>query len=202
MRVNARRASLVLATTLIALAACDGCSEKPEVADAAAPEPIEKPDTGPPVDPLKEAKEKAETESEAIGVHVSDMAALVGAAIEAARAEKTVAKSGTKPRTKAPEHNGVIDAKAAGKAFRKYDGAMRKCYERSLKRKPGLDGKVKLVVVVGDDGAVRSASARDVSLGDNAVGVCMKNLAKRIKFPKPTGGTASLAKTYAFTPQL
>ena len=193
---------------MLCITACDDCSDqKPEVVDlgVVAPEDLSAPDLG---DPLKEARQEAEEKAQLVAVTVGDKANLVAAQIEAASAEPTTSNDSggsSKARNNTPKKekiSGTISAAEANKVFRRYDGGMRKCYERSLKKRPGLRGKVKLSVVVGSSGKVSRVNANSVSLRDGNVNSCMETLAKRMTFPPPKGGAASLIKTYSFEPAL
>jgi hypothetical protein len=196
-----------LFSLVFAFTACDGCSEKkPEQKDQGTVvkeekdmAPAKEPDL-PKEDPLKEAKEKAEKDGTDVGVGRMDIANLAAANIEAALKE-----GDSKPKTRirsTSRETGSIDSKDAAKVFRKFEGAMKMCYERALKKSPGIEGKVNLSVVVSEDGSVSRADARGVSLKSSQVSNCMEQLAKRMKFPKPKGGAARLNKPYVFKPAL
>lgn len=196
------------ASTLLALSACDGCSgDKPgEAKQDMAPKvkedmaPEAEPDV-PEEDPLKEAREKAEEEAELVAVGRADAARLAAADIESASKKDDDGAKKTNIK-RPPKFTGAIDAKDASKVFRKFEGAMKKCYERALKKQPGLEGKVTLTVVIDTDGSVKRASARGRTLNSKLVTNCMESLAKRMKFPKPKGGAAQLKKPYVFKPDL
>lgn len=196
---------LMLGMLVCSMAACSGDKKndtKPDMAkkvEAAPPEAA--PDMKPPEDPLKEAKANAEELSMTVAVGRNDIATLAASNIEAAIKNQGSGKK-PKPRVAVTKETGKIDASAANKVFRKFDGAMKKCYERALKASPGLEGKANLVVVVNNDGSVKSASARQGSLRSPMVSKCMEGLAKRMKFPAPKGGPARLSKGYKFSPEL
>jgi len=196
---------LMLGMLVCSMAACSGDKKndtKPDMAKKVevAP-PKAEPDMKPPEDPLKEAKANAEELGTEVAVGRNDIATLAASNIEAALKNLDSGKK-PRPRVAVTKEKGKIDPAAANKVFRKFDGAMKKCYERALKASPGLEGKVNLVVVVNTDGSVKSASARQGSLRSPMVSKCIEGLAKRMKFPKPTGGAARLAKGYKFSPEL
>ncbi len=193
---------LVAATLALGLvsAACDGCKEKPAEPDVGVTTgPPE--DTGPdePVDPLAEAREKAESDAVSAAVHLSDITRAVGAEIEA-QANKPKRKP--KPRIKKDRENGKLAKKQLNRVFNSHASAMKKCYERALKKSPGLRGKVSLELRIRRDGSVRDARVRGSSLSNPAVHGCMTREAMGMKFPKPKGGAVRVAKTYAFAPEL
>ena len=192
---------------LFAFTACDGCSEKkPETKDQGVVKeekdmaPAKEPDL-PKEDPLKEAKEKAEKDGVDVGVGRMDIANLAAANIEAALKDDKDAKPKTRIRSTSSA-KGKIDSKDAAKVFRKFEGAMKMCYERALKKSPGIEGKVNLIVVVSEDGSVSRADAKGISLRSSQVSNCMEQLAKRMKFPKPKGGAARVSKPYVFKPAI
>ena len=129
-------------------------------------------------------------------------ATLIAGEIESAQKDDGRAARARPPRVKGERRgpSGKIDAKDAAKVFRRFEGAMKKCYERGLKKRPGIQGKVLLVVRVGSDGKVTQATARGRSLDDKVVQNCMESMAKRMEFPEPKGGVAQLKKPYNFKP--
>ena len=206
---GATRTLLCICLLTLSMAACDGCSEKKTTPDLGTPAPDlgaqAEPDLGPPEDPLKEAREAAEAQGQSTAVTLGDTARLVASQIEASRTAVTKSTTTTKTRIKTggeSKDTGKISASDAERVFRKFDGAMKKCYERALKKRPGLEGKVQLMVVVGASGSVIRANASGVSLKDSSVNNCMEALTPRMKFPKPEGGNAKLQKVYNFSPAL
>lgn len=201
------RLSLLLLAVLFTLTACDSCSEpKPVEPKPVDPPPVKKVETPKPpeVDPLAEAKKEAEQEGVNVAIARMDQASAFGLQLEGALAEATTGSKKSAPRIRrtASADKGSIDPKAAGKVFRDFDIAMKRCYERALKRNPGLEGGVMLTVRVGETGKVVSAKASPASLNDRMVFTCMESLTKKMKFPKPTGGTAKVRKTFKFRPAL
>lgn len=204
--IFALRPLFCVATLALFVTACDGCSEKkpdpkPDmtkevevVADVAPDLPEE--------DPLKEARETAEKEGQLLAVTIGDAARLVASQIEAANKGATTKSTKTRIKTGTSKETGTLDPKEANKIFRRFDGAMKKCYERALKKRPGLEGKVKLLVVVGSSGSVTRAKASGLSMQDSSVNNCMEALTPRMKFPKPKGGAARISKTYSFSPAI
>lgn len=180
---------------------CDSCQSEPEKPKV---EPKPLPDVSveeEPVDPLAEAREKAEEDAIAVAVVVNDSARAAASAMEA-----LAKKPDNKPKIKRarPEKadGRIEDTSALKKAFNIHNGAMRKCYERVLKMQPGLEGKVKLTVKIGTDGKVDWAKAKGRSLNHPKINDCMERQARTIEFPKPTGGAVIVANPYTFTPQL
>jgi hypothetical protein len=198
---------VAVCAVVLTMSACDSCKEKPSAPDAGAttaPPPTAEPDTGPDVreDPLEEAREKAEEHGEDLAVHLGDRAMIASGEIAAAVEEDDDDDGGgSNPRIRKADYKGTIDAREAGKIFAKYEGAMKKCYERALKKNPGLIGNVTMRVVVDTDGSVDKVSAPGDSLRERSVTQCMFRYARRMEFPEPSGGKAKLEKTYRFEPQ-
>lgn len=200
------RISLV-ATMALGLSACDSCSKPKETTpdmSAVKPKDMGKPKAEPdlpPEDPLKEAKADADTKGLNAAIATVDRANLVAADMEA-NAQKGDSSAPKIRKTQEDAFKGSLDPKDANKVFRNFDGAMKACYERALKRSPGLEGQAMLTLKISPDGGVMGAKASGISLKDNMVFKCMEALTPKMKFPAPKGGAALLRKTYTFSPQL
>ncbi len=196
-RNHTKRAAMLITSMAFAFSACGGCEEKKPVeepkVEVKKPEPKPEPKK-PEVDPLAEAKKDAKDKGVEVGIAFMDRATLIAGSVEGLKKAPDTPKATIKKTVKA---TGRIDPKEASKVFRDYNGAMRKCYERALKRSPGLEGRVSLNLLVGSNGTVKSASTRGLN---SDVGKCMKLVAKRMKFPAPKGGAAKINKPYNFTP--
>jgi hypothetical protein len=192
---------LALIGLLMVSLGCDSCGDKPDpVTTQPVPTPPVKvtPDVGPPDlgDPLKEAKENAVKVGELVAIQLGENASGVGGAIEANQ------KKSNQVIRKRPSYTncrGRVDTKLVKRVFNRYSSFMKKCYERALKRNPGLEGKVKLSVTVGKDGKVKKAKVGG-SLNDATVAKCMKMEAQKMSFPNPEGGCVLVNKSYTFSP--
>ncbi len=203
---NTRRihsyARMVAALFVTLTVACEGCKacKAPAAPDVAVAPST--PDTGaaaePDVDNSAVAIELAEAASERIGVRVGDSARALSGEIEAATAAKKPKKP--TPRLKDEPETGKLQKAELNKVFDIHAEAMKTCYERSLKRSPGLMGKVRLELLIRSSGEVRNANARGISLRDEHVSTCMERQAMTMKFPEPDGGALRVNKTYSFTP--
>ena len=151
-------------------------------------------------DPLEDAKMDATKHGDLTAIGRGDKARLVAANIESSQMQAQVRKPTTKSR-RPEKHTGNLAAELISKEVRRYEGAMKACYERALKRSPGLKGKVQLTVVVDTDGSTKSARTRGISLQDDHVVRCMEGHAKKMRFPAPKGGSAQFNKVYAFKPE-
>jgi hypothetical protein len=66
-----------------------------------------------------------------------------------------------------PEHGEI------GVVLREHRPRFLACYERGLRSRPDLAGRVEVVFVIGIDGSVTDAIERDVTLPDDAVVSCI-----------------------------
>ncbi|MBX3275152.1 MAG: AgmX/PglI C-terminal domain-containing protein [Sandaracinaceae bacterium] len=96
--------------------------------------------------------------------------------------------------------SGDIDQAAAQRAIQANNLQFRNCYERRLKVNQTLSGRVQLQVRVGRDGAVAGVRTGG-TLQDPQVTSCVRAIAQRIRFPRPTGNCAVVAVPFDFTPQ-
>ena len=126
---------------------------------------------------------------------------------------KSVAKAGrgvgtgtkTQKRVKArvnirgPEKviGGTLDKGSLSRVLKRKQGDFQRCYERELKKNPKAGGKVVAVFTIGSAGRVTSSSAQVDSVG-GGVGTCVAGIIKRLRFPKPSGGDATIKKTMVF----
>lgn len=192
-----------IVTVLIAAlwaSGCDGCKDpKPEapapVTTAAAVDVGGEEDTR--EESLYEARMRAQTAGTSHAVHVGDVGRSLSAEIEAAASKPRPPK----PKIEREAETGSLKKAQLNSVFNAHAGAMKKCYERVLKNEPGLAGKVRIELLIGSNGSVRSAKTRGGSLRNATVQDCMERHAKTMKFPEPSGGAVRVTKTYSFTPE-
>lgn len=97
--------------------------------------------------------------------------------------------------------SGQINAAAAQSAMASNQLQFRNCYERRLKVNNTLEGRVSLQVKVGRDGSV-SGVRTGGTLRDPQVLSCVRNIAQRMRFPAPQGGScAVVAAPLNFSPR-
>jgi outer membrane biosynthesis protein TonB len=76
----------------------------------------------------------------------------------------------------------------------------RACYQKELKRSPGIGGKIVVKFKIGADGAVVTASpAGGTTLANEAVKDCVARNVNRLKFP-PKGAVANVTYPFLFSP--
>ncbi len=95
---------------------------------------------------------------------------------------------------------GVLDGNSIAKVVRRRKGAIKNCYERQLKRNPKLSGKVKVQFTILESGRVGQTRILEDSVGDPQVGRCIASAMKRWRFPKPDGGSVTVAFPFVFAP--
>ena len=95
---------------------------------------------------------------------------------------------------------GVLDTNSISKVVGRRKGAVKSCYEKQLKRNPKLAGKVKVQFTILESGRVGSTRVMEDTTGDPAVGKCIANAMKRWRFPKPDGGSVTVAFPFVFAP--
>lgn len=79
-------------------------------------------------------------------------------------------------------------------------GGIRSCYDSGLARNAKLAGKVVVRFVIGQDGAVSSATSDpDTTLGDATVVSCIVDHFKKITFPTPEGGIVTVVYPLTFS---
>ena len=101
-------------------------------------------------------------------------------------------------KTEAPAVDGQLDPGIIAKEVRARMGAIRACYERSLKRNPGLGGKIVLHWTITAAGTVTGVDTSSDSMGDSEVVDCIKKLVLRWRFPAPQGGPAEVEFPFVF----
>ncbi|MBV69859.1 MAG: hypothetical protein CMH52_00795 [Myxococcales bacterium] len=95
---------------------------------------------------------------------------------------------------------GVLDSASIARVVNRRKGAIRSCYEKQLKKNPKLAGSVKVQFTILQSGRVGSARIQKNTTGDGAVGSCIASRIKRWKFPKPDGGSVTVAFPFVFSP--
>lgn len=85
------------------------------------------------------------------------------------------------------EVDGVLEEKTARRVLARYRAQVRYCYERALRDRPDLRGRVTLSLKVEPDGMVASAEVVEDTPGDESLAACLTLRAKRWRFPAFAG---------------
>lgn len=82
---------------------------------------------------------------------------------------------------------GALDRSLIDEVIRRHLNAIRYCYQRELSKRPALGGKLVVKFTIGPGGAVRAASIKSSTLGNEAVERCVIGRFMRMEFPGPSG---------------
>lgn len=93
-----------------------------------------------------------------------------------------------------------IDREAVRSTIQRYGTQMRYCYERSLKRRPTLEGSVVVHFTIGPTGTVLEATTEDSTLADPDLETCLEARIRNLRFPVPKGGQAVVRYPFVFRP--
>ena len=77
---------------------------------------------------------------------------------------------------------------------------MRRCYENGLRPSPNLQGRLTIKFVIDVEGKVTSAVDAGSDLPDREVIQCVADEFKRLRFPKPEGGSVTVVYPIIFSP--
>lgn len=96
------------------------------------------------------------------------------------------------------ELDGGLDRVVIQATIAKYLNQVRACYERGLRKNPGLAGQVLMDFEIAASGKLAYTKVRKTSLGNQEVENCVATVMKNWQFPKPVGGTM-VKVSYPFT---
>ncbi|HEX2569963.1 MAG TPA: TonB family protein [Polyangia bacterium] len=105
---------------------------------------------------------------------------------------------GSLKEVKAVEVDGSLSPDLVVQTIKSRKSAVIACYERALKRNPGLSGKVVLRFTISSIGKVTSAEIEDDTMGDGEVNKCITSTVKNWRFPAPQGGEVQFAYPFVF----
>jgi TonB family protein len=94
---------------------------------------------------------------------------------------------------------GSLDPAKISSVVRRRLAAIKGCYERSLRRNPDLQGKISVRFTIGPTGAVVEISVESNTMGDEEVARCIVSVMRGWRFPKPEGGSVTVAYPFIFT---
>ena len=97
---------------------------------------------------------------------------------------------------------GDFDASLVVAMIKRRIRAITMCYEMQLKRNPSLAGKVTTEFTIQPRGNVTDVKITANTTGDDAVGQCVANTIRAIRFnPGPEGGSVVFSYPFVFAPQ-
>ncbi|MGM0577940.1 MAG: AgmX/PglI C-terminal domain-containing protein [Myxococcota bacterium] len=80
-------------------------------------------------------------------------------------------------------------------------GAIRACYQARLESEPELAGTLELGWTIGQRGKVRAVEVPRDTLEDSKAKNCVVRVLRRMRFPKPDGGTCRVLWPFVFSPE-
>lgn len=119
-----------------------------------------------------------------------------GAVAVKGRAEKAVVGRAS---VGIPEVDGAVDSASVAKTIKKSSAAVKRCYDKALLANPTLKGKVSVTILINTSGRVESIEISEDTIKDPGVSKCIMGVLKRLRFPKPDGGPASITCPFVFT---
>jgi TonB family protein len=87
---------------------------------------------------------------------------------------------------------GTIDREAVRRVIRSILNQIKSCYERELRVKKGLEGKVVIQFEIMEQGRVRSAKTKNSSMNSATVESCVAARIREARFPEPPAGTIAV----------
>jgi len=97
--------------------------------------------------------------------------------------------------------NGEFDTATVVAMIKLRMGAIKACYERSLRQNPSLAGKVTVEFTIVPAGTVTAPSVASNSTGDDTVAQCVVTTLRSLRFkPGPVGGSVVYAYPFVFAP--
>ena len=94
--------------------------------------------------------------------------------------------------------SGSLSRSQVLKVINEHLGQIQGCYERALTHHPGLGGKIEFQWTVLASGRVSTARERSSSMNDAKVSRCIIHVIKRMRFPRPKGGSVTIAYPFMF----
>ena len=77
--------------------------------------------------------------------------------------------------------------------FSRRKGAIKYCYEKSLKVNPKLRGKVTIRFTIGPAGRITKIDVAENSTGDSSIAQCIVGKVKGWRFEPPQGGSVTFS---------
>lgn len=97
-----------------------------------------------------------------------------------------------------PPTHGRIDPAALRPVIAGANAAVQRCYEQALARDPTARGELEVRVRVEDDGRVSDSAARTEDASLRGAARCIEGVLGALRFPRPTGGAATVVVPYRF----
>jgi hypothetical protein len=88
--------------------------------------------------------------------------------------------------------DGTIDKDAVRRVIRSILGQIKSCYERQLRVRSDLEGKIVIQFEIVEQGRVRTARAKSSTMNDPTVESCVAARIRAARFPEPPTGTIAV----------
>ncbi len=89
--------------------------------------------------------------------------------------------------------SGQIDKKGVSRVLRRRSGAVKRCYEKALKRNENVNGKLTVKFQIGTAGRITRIKVTKNGTGDAGVASCITSAMKGWRFPIPEGGPVTFS---------
>ncbi|MBI5526437.1 MAG: serine/threonine protein kinase [Deltaproteobacteria bacterium] len=93
---------------------------------------------------------------------------------------------------------GSLDKEQVIRAINEHQHQIQACYERALIGSPGLSGKVTFEWTVDPGGRVSKAAEKSSTMGSPKVSECILGIIRKMRFPKPEGGSVVISFPFMF----
>lgn len=93
---------------------------------------------------------------------------------------------------------GRLNQKVVGAVFNANVGAFKTCFERRLRERPDLAGRVFVEFTINLEGLVSSVKILENTTGDSVFAECLSRQVQRLRFPPPIGGEVTFVFPFIF----
>jgi hypothetical protein len=93
---------------------------------------------------------------------------------------------------------GSLDKEQVIRTINEHQHQIQACYERALIGSPGLSGKVTFEWTVDPAGKVSKAFEKSSTMGSPKVSECILAIIRKMRFPKPEGGSVVISFPFMF----
>lgn len=102
--------------------------------------------------------------------------------------------------TSTPNVKGNLDRELIKRVIRRHINEIKFCYEKSLVRNPGIEGRAMVSFTIGTNGSVVASSMQSSSLKHPETEACMVQAVRRWEFPKPQNGIVMITYPFVLRP--
>jgi hypothetical protein len=99
-----------------------------------------------------------------------------------------------------PPTHGRLDPAAVRAVVAGASEAVQRCYDGAVSRDPTARGELEVRVRVEEDGTVSETAGRTEEGSLRGTTRCIEGVFRALRFPRPTGGAATVVVPYRFAP--